>query len=402
MALSHSLISPDVYPHRRAAALAAAKDRGLDGLVIWGRGGETGAGLSDLLFYTNHFSAYPGAPQEPGYLTSIQHGGAVIDPSGRTILLVSGFASEDAQADEIRRGINLYALLEEVLREVGLGEACVGLIGSEAFPFSLGQSLRSGLPKLALTPVDDISTEQRMQLSPDDVLMLRNAADVGTRIVTAITDRAAPGVTEGHAVGAGLAEAARTPGCMHWNFMIASGPDHHHFVRASTPGWNPEYVYRRGDVLHIDAYGFVFGYMYDLMRTAVVGVEPTDDQRRTIVAARDLTSAMAGMLQPGVTARDLREGALRQATAAGFDPSGNATFGHRINFGWARPYLEEPFDRADVDVAIESPSAFAFETFLHDDRGNYAKWEDMFAWLPRGTERLTGADPGPDLTAPLL
>ena len=146
----------------------------------------------------------------------------------------------------------------------------------------------------------------------------------------------------------------------------------------------------------------MFGYQYDLMRTVVVGRDPTPAQLRTIEASRHLMASCAQMLAEGVTPRALREGALAVAAAGGFDPGGDSTFGPAINAGWAEPYLQEPLDRPGMDDPIALPCAFAFETFLHDGHGNYAKWEDMYAWLPDGVERLTGADPGRDLAAPLL
>jgi hypothetical protein len=59
-------------------------------------------------------------------------------------------------------------------------------------------------------------------------------------------------------------------------------------------------------------------------------------------------------------------------------------------------------DRPDADQPIPSPYAFAFEAFLNDRRGNYAKWEDMFAWPPDGTIRLTGSGSRSTLRAPLF
>ena len=399
-ALERSTIPGRRYQERCAEALAAARKDGLDAVLVWGRGGETGEAAANVLFYANHFSAFCGQPLAEG-LTAVEHAGVLIDGDGHSTLMVSGFLSEDAVADEVRRGMDLYAVLEATLRERGLADARIGVVGIEALPFSLGQHLTQHLPKLRLEAADELSARQRMVLGAGDLEMLRNAAQVGTRIVRAITDAAKPGVTEGEAVGAGLAEAARTPGCIHWAFMIASGPDEHLFVRSGTPAWNPGYVYEAGDVLHVDAYGFVFGYMYDLMRTVVVGAEPTDAQRRTIEASRDAIATVAGKLAEGVTPRELRAAGTGFAEEHGFDASGNATFGHGINAGWAQPYLQEPMDRPEVDEPLVPPYAFAFEAFLHDGDGNYAKWEDQYAWTADGVERLTGEEPGPILPAPL-
>ena len=402
MTLTESLIAPEVYAERRAAALNAAQEQGFRGLLVWGRGGETGESVNDILFYANHFSAYPGQPPQPPFLTAIEHAALIIAPEGRSILLATDFVTQGVQVDEIRQSHDLLGLLPGALRDADLTHGRVGLIASEAFPYPIGRQLADQFPDVSFEPADDIATSQRMQLTPADLPMLQNAADIGTAIVAAIVDAAAPGVSEGDAVGAGLAVAARTPGCIHWAFMISSGPDAHLFVRDGTPAWNPSYVYKAGDVLHIDAYGFVFGYQYDLMRTVVVGAEPTAGQAGAITAARDLVGDIAAMLKPGITPRALRDGALSLAAERDLNVSGNATFGHGINLGWAGPWLQEPMDRPDADEPIPSPYAFAFETFLNDRNGNYAKWEDMFAWMPDGVIRLTGSAPRSELRAPLF
>jgi Xaa-Pro aminopeptidase len=221
------------------------------------------------------------------------------------------------------------------------------------------------------------------------VTMLRTAATVGTRLVDAIVAAAQPGITEGAAIGAGMTEAACTPGCIHWNFLVASGPDAKYFVRRQTPAWNPTYVYQAGDVLHIDCYGYVYGYQYDLTRTVVVGAPPTEGQRRVIEASRALPGQMAALLTPGVTARSLWQ-AARDVVAQGGFVADQIWFGHSIGFGWGPPYLDTPGARPDSDWVLSPPCAFAFENFLDDQHGNCACWEDVFIWLAEGVEQITG------------
>lgn len=401
MCLEASLVPQDRFGDRRRAAMSRAREGGLDALLAWGRGGEVGESANNILYFANHFSPYPGQPQDV-QLTAIEHAGVLIDGDGHGTLLVTDFVSEDVAADEIRRSEDLYRELGDTIEQRGLSAARIGLAGSEAFPYPLGVAIRERFPRIDLVPADAMVAAQRMALGPCDVEMLRNAANAGTRIVQAICDAAVPGVSEGEAVGAGMVEAARTPGCIHWAFMIASGPDAHHFVRSGTPAWNPTYVYRPGDALHIDCYGYVFGYQYDLMRTVVVGADPTPAQERTILAARNVIAGIAGLLSDGVTPRQLHDGGLRLASENGVDTSGSKTFGHGINLGWAAPWLQTPLDRPGVDEPLKAPSAYAFETFVSDGSGNYAKWEDTYVWTETALERLTGACPGPEIAAPMM
>ena len=115
MALTASLISSDVYPVRRAAALGRAQEQGLRGLLVWGRGGETGESVNDILFFANHFSAFPGQPPQPPYLTAIEHAAVVIAPDGHSTLLATDFVTKGAQADEIRHSHDLYGIVVYVM-----------------------------------------------------------------------------------------------------------------------------------------------------------------------------------------------------------------------------------------------------------------------------------------------
>src|SRR5262249_34682489 len=157
-------------------------------------------------------------------------------------------------------------------------------------------------------------------------------------IYAAFSEAVVPGATEGEAVGAGVAKAATIPGCAHWNFLSAAGPDAGRLADNSLPAWKPHYRYQAGDVVHADCYGILGGDAYDLARTRVVANAESDDQARVSRDTRAVCARIARALRPGATPRELhRVGteALMDADLKSLSP----TFGHAIGAGFFRPYL---------------------------------------------------------------
>src|SRR5205823_14569694 len=137
---------------------------------------------------------------------------------GDATLLATHFVAEEAAIDDVRRSFDLAAELVVGLRDRGLAQARVGVVGVEVLPFSFGEELRRAFPRLRLQPADDLSAELRRALSEAEVEALRRASSVGARVYDAFTSALEPGATEGDAIAAGLGEAARLPGCTHWTF----------------------------------------------------------------------------------------------------------------------------------------------------------------------------------------
>jgi Xaa-Pro aminopeptidase len=377
-------IPAEEFPARRRRALEEAEARGLDALLVWSRCGAPDC-FADVHYFANHYSPYPWVPPSAPVLTGTEHAGLIVTRDGAT-LLVSGFASAEAQVDEVRRSWDLRTELLEAIGDLGLGESRLGLIGAEVLPFSFARALAERFPGLELVAADDVSARLRMRLSDAEVGLLREAGAAGRRIVDAAIGAAVPGATDGDFVGAGLAESARIPGCLHWTFLAGSGPDVREFASGSMPPWNPSYAYRPGDVVHADCYGFVVGYPYDLARTVVVGEEPSAAQARVMDGARGLVEALAARLAPGVTARDLHREGLAFLRDAGLSAGDLPGFGHGIGSGFIPPYIApaERGDAAESELPLEPPIGLAFEVFLSDGDGHYAAYEDDFVWLEDG------------------
>ena len=370
------------FAERRRRAITLAQERGLDALLVWGRGG-TPETFSDVHYFTNQFSPGAWVTPLPGLISGCEHSGVIITADSRATLLVNAFVAENACVDQIRRSWDLTNELVAAISESGLAESRIGIIGHEVLPHSFAAALTATYPRLTLEPADDIAAQLRLRLSPTEIIMMRHAGATGRRIYNAFLAAVKPGTSEGQAVGAALAEAAMIPGCTHWNFLAASGPHAHQLVRTSLPSWNPTQIYQPGDIVHADCYGHVFGYSYDLARTIVVGNKPTAEQSRVISGVENAIAAMSRALKSNVTPRQLFETGLQALNERQLTPLAPA-FGHGIGAGFMRPYLfSAGADVAghDADRPLEPPLGIAFEIIAADDKGNTAYHEDNYVLL---------------------
>jgi Xaa-Pro aminopeptidase len=378
------MIPPIEFRERRQRASREAALRGLDALLVWGRGGSLDA-FSDVLYFSNHYSPMVWVPPLAGVLTGCEHAVLLI-VDGEATLLVSDFVSPQTQVEQVRKAWDLTGELVALLRERGGDNWRVGVIGEEVMPFSVASAIREALSSMSLEPADEISSTLRSRLSEAEVGLLVRAGEVGRTVYTAFLEHVVEGNVEGEAVGASLQVAARIPGCVHWNYISASGPDAGVLVRHSLPAWKPDRRFMAGDIVHADCFGYVDGYCYDLARTVVV--PGPDEHRKEDVArrTREAVGEVAGLLRPGVTCGELYRGGVRALERRSLSPL-LGTFGHGIGAGFFRPYLLPV--GPDLDRRLEPQCGISIEIFATDGDGRYAYHEDNFVLLDGQTLCVT-------------
>ena len=228
--------------------------------------------------------------------------------------------------------------------------------------------------------------------------MVRQSTRIGSRVLNAALAAAVVGATDGDVAAAGLAEAARTPGTQHWNFIMASGERSLEYSDGALPSWNAGSPYKHGDLIHPDCYGYVDGYMYDLQRTRVVGAEPTGEQRRLIEGAWEHAQTLGAALHDGVTCRAIYDLGVRFMDDHGYDHSlvappweGGAHFGHGFASGFDWPWLG--ITAPGADLPLRAPFAVTIELWWGAPEVGAAWVEDNYLVLPDRVERLTADVP---------
>ena len=79
-------IQPEEFAGRRIAAAKAARQAGLDGLLVCSRGGGTLDRYADVMYLTNHYSSFPFIPDVEGKWTGRAHSFLVLPVMGEPVL----------------------------------------------------------------------------------------------------------------------------------------------------------------------------------------------------------------------------------------------------------------------------------------------------------------------------
>ena len=154
-----------------------------------------------------------------------------------------------------------------------------------------------------LIEADELGWELRERKSPAEQALLRAAGRVGTRAMDAAMETAVPGTTEAQVAAAFLSQLASAGGAL-YDIVVSSGPWAHTLAPNGGAAGSAPYTTRsleEGDLLRIDAYGSVGGYLFDFARSRVVGRAPDTAQRALLDAVRDSVAAGVEQLRPGVT-----------------------------------------------------------------------------------------------------
>jgi Xaa-Pro aminopeptidase len=289
------------------------------------------------------------------------------------------------------------ATVVEVLRERGLGGGRVGLVGGNAMLASPYRRLLQTGAGIDFEPADDLVERLRMIKSPGELDLIRQAAEVGCRSVTAMMERALqPGTTEAEAIAAGLNVVAEA-GMAIYDAACASGPHSNHYSYGRLPSWTTREL-EAGDFFHVDTYGTLNGYLYDFSRTAVCGGKPSAGQREVLDAAVAAVDGGLAAMRPGVPARAVYEavrGVLdeRGMTGEGLGGPVSSTpalvgsfpaHGHQIGLFWEPPWLVP-----DEEMELQEGMAFGVELMAGRPEVGSVKLEQDVIVTGDGVELLT-------------
>ncbi|MGH2596264.1 MAG: hypothetical protein ACRDH7_09910, partial [Actinomycetota bacterium] len=96
----------DEFRDRQDRARAAAQDLGLDGLVVWSRGGGPIDVSADLMYLANYYTQQPYIADHVGIGSGRCHGALILPVEGPSILVVDipWWRKDLVVADDVRPG----------------------------------------------------------------------------------------------------------------------------------------------------------------------------------------------------------------------------------------------------------------------------------------------------------
>ena len=380
------------YYARQAAARELARERGFSALVAWSRGGSTQDHYADVYYLTGFYTHQPFIPDEPGRWRAHGHTALVLpfDEQGTLLLDMTELQDPKPTADRVRFTGDLVESLIATVEETVPSGTDVALLGGEALAWRWGRELSARLPEHCFVEADDLAQELRLIKSAAELDLLRAAGDVGTRAVDAAMEAAVPDATEAEIAATGIAEIIRAGGAL-YGLGLSSGPWAHTFS-PSTPAAYSRRRLKAGDVIRLDLYGSIDGYLFDLGRSRIVGRSPTQEQQEILDAVRDSVHAGTELLRPGETlgavARRCEEvlGASAYVRRHGLPRTMmGGTWGHSLGLDWGAPWIE-----STSSTVIRSGMCLAIERRIEAPGIGGANYEND----------VIVTDAGPEITTP--
>jgi Xaa-Pro aminopeptidase len=357
---------------RRLAELAA--DRGLDGIVI-------GVG-PDL----DYLTGYRAMPLER--LTALAIGGG----SRRPTLVVPRLELAAAEAG-IRPSLEIQTWEETddpyraVLAALGAADEGSTIGVSDRLTAMHLLRLQERLPGARWVTATSVMRELRMRKDPDEVALLRLAAQAADRVVEQIASGRLVGRTE-----ADVADEVRrrllAEGHEHAEFaIVASGPN-----SASPHHEASERVIQAGEPIVLDIGGRLSGYGSDITRTLwVTGGDPLlgpdDEFRHLFGVLRTAQERATAAVRPGVPCEHIDATARSLIDGEGY----GAAFFHRTGHGIGLEGHEEPYLIAGNAEPLEAGMAFSVEPGIYLVGRYGARIEDIVVCGPDGPDTLNEA-----------
>jgi Xaa-Pro aminopeptidase len=379
-------IPSEEFAARRERAREIAQERGLNGLLVWSRGGTTVDWYGDVLYLSNYVTPIPQIPHTARW-SGRGHTALILPIDSDPVLIVEvpDYPKDQVQVEEVRWAVHVPQLAAQVLKERGLDRAKLGLVGRETLLQSSLRLLQDEIGReLSLEPADDILERLRMVKSEYELKFVRHAATVGAGWLTTTMEAVEPGKTEGEFVGEGLRFLAANGGYP-YDVAVGSGRDCFKYFgqRNGTPPWEVSRPIQRGDIVHVDTWGPVHGYFTDIARTTVAGGKATEGQRELFEQVQALVEHIVAAVKPGATTDELyQRGAqwLRQNGFGSHVPAGDEPgtyfgqlfpcFGHGVGLGVEAPWIIE----GDTTV-VEPGMVLAVEFFMDRAGIGAAKYE---------------------------
>lgn len=222
-----------------------------------------------------------------------------------------------------------------ILDERGLGEKPVGLVGIENMPVPFYEALLKGLGANRLTVVEDIIAELRAVKSPNEIKLMRRAAELSDLGYETFIKVAKPGMPGIEAI-AEAERAVRAQGGEDVLYWIANVPDGHWDESIIDVKATPR-ILNYGDQIAMCSYVTYKGYWAHCHRCGSLGRE-AEEMKRIWEPGFEAQCAAVDKMRPGTPVSEVVRAARLVAEKHGY-----ALPGGRIGHGIGVDYGEQPF-----------------------------------------------------------
>jgi Xaa-Pro aminopeptidase len=369
------------YPARRAALSASLKD---GAVVLFSRAATEYSGDHRTGFRQDPNFFYLSGWEEPGAVMLIAPGtdilflprpearretytGKMLDPAGAAAPAATGFQT-----------VLPVERFEAELSRVLDAHPRIYTIGEQATA-----RLRQAWPMRDIAGAADAIMRMRMVKSPEELTLIRRAAEASMEAHRTAWKRAAPGMYE-YQVAAAMVQAFADMGCERAAYapIVASGPN-----AVVLHYWKNRRRMERGELVLMDVGAECSGYVADITRTIPLGAKFTARQREIYDVVLGAQKAAIAAVKPGVILEDLTKIAREYMdTRGGLGKYLSHRISHHVGL--------DVHDPADLSAPLAQNMVITVEPGIYIPEENLGiRIEEMVLVTKDGAEVLTAALP---------
>ncbi|ARK23953.1 hypothetical protein SporoP37_04050 [Sporosarcina sp. P37] len=385
------------FANRIAYCQQEAAARGLSGLMVWSRGGGAFDRYADVDYLANYYQQRCYLPDNPPFWSGRSHCVLLIPPTSAPVLLVSSpeYQEHLITVKDVRFSPDLPRLCFETLKELGMADGNIGLIGGDVLPYSLSTRLNEYLPELTLTPMDFLLSTIRSVKTEREQESIREAARIGSKAMDILMRNVSADKTESEVIAPAI-EYIISQGAVLY-FVVTNSGSKAYFAHSSDfPGYDHVNKLENGDLFKVDLIIAYEGYLSDFGRTTVVGGEATAIQRDMLNLVTAACEHVIKQIEPGRLVKNLCQSGDQFLLdhGVGFssvqtDP--NVTYaaypphwGHGLGMTWEQPYFT-----SEEEVIIQAGMCIAIEKALYRQDVGTVFFEQNLLVTETGIELLT-------------
>ncbi|MCI6152614.1 MAG: Xaa-Pro peptidase family protein [Fusobacterium perfoetens] len=385
------------FERRREKCREEVVKQGLNGVMIWSRGGGTWDRFAGVDYFANHYQQRCYLPDQPPLWTGRSHCVLMIPKEGEPVLIVTTleYRKDLVAVKDIRYSTDFFKLVADTAKELKMDIGKVGVMYEDTLTWKIGREMKERMPELELVPCDDILSKMRLVKSPREIESIRRANEIGTEAVEMIMNNVAAGKTEAEVIGPAMAKVY-SEGAVLYFIVTSSGPHSDAVHSVDFPGYDCNRKLQDGELFKVDFIICYEGYICDFGRTTVVGGKPTEKQKRAIDIVTDACEYVMSLVKPGVSVRELCEAGDRYLEERGVSLSSEQTdentlyaafpphWGHGIGLTWERPWFIH-----EEDMILEENMYIAIEKGLYQPGLGTVNYEQNLIVTKDGSETLS-------------
>ncbi len=357
--------------HIRGRHVAAMKKYALDGLVA----------------YSMENVAYGAGYTVPSQLLNIRNRQFAVacNRDGAAAMLLTANELQEAQARSTLKDLRPYdefaddptAVLAGILKDLGVAQGKIGL-EMDAIPADPWEALKVALPRATWAHGAEAFHHARMVKTPGELDRLRQASRIADLAQAEAHAHVREGMTEQDLyrciVDRALAHGAERI------LMVQVAAAERSTYSNPTPSARR---LNRGDIVKIDVFVTVGGYLSDTGRAIVIG-QASALQRDIWAKMQETLAAIHAAIRPGARTSD-----LWRVFVATFKKHGMAPVIRFLGHGLGLSLHEEPFIAAHTDTPLEAGMVFAIEPVFKTGDGMGYHLEDNVIVTATGVENMT-------------